>query len=168
MAVAAVLIGCGGPPQEDVGPPLVAPELRADYVTIDKSDRQLLLWRDGNVIRSYEVGLGKNPVGHKMERGDSKTPVGNYIIDWRNPNSQYYLSLHISYPDANDIALAQAEGRDPGDMIMIHGAPNGYATVKSALGGAIDWTEGCIAVQSDEMLEIWQHVPDGTPITITE
>lgn len=132
-----------------------------DLVVIIKSERVMYLYADGLPIKSFDIGLGANPVGDKHREGDEKTPEGAYILDWRNPDSLYHRSIHISYPNAQDRARAQAHGVDPGGMIMIHGQPD-YAFDKR-MG---DWTNGCIAVSNQAMDYMWQHVPMGTPIHI--
>ncbi|NNC24411.1 L,D-transpeptidase family protein [Salinisphaera sp. USBA-960] len=134
---------------------------QVDRVVVMKSQRELYLYRDGIVIDSYPIGLGLDPVGTKRRSGDDKTPVGAYIIDWRNPDSRFHLSLHISYPNAADRAHARKHGFDPGKNIMIHGQPD-YSTQKRSG----DWTHGCIAVSNKAINEIWRLVPKGTPIQI--
>lgn len=131
----------------------------ADRVLVDKGDRQLYLLRGGEVWKSYRIGLGFAPEGHKQREGDGRTPEGDYILDWRNPNSSFYLSIHISYPDTEDKASARARDEPPGGAIFIHGRHN-------ISRGNHDWTLGCIAVTDAAMDEIWQSVPNGTPITI--
>lgn len=122
---------------------------------------------DNQPVRSYRISLGENPVGHKQREGDERTPEGDYLLDWRNPNSSFYKSIHISYPNAQDRARALGRGLNPGGMIMIHGRPNWLTSpvVAREYDGA-DWTDGCIAVTNEEMEEIWQLVADGTPIRI--
>lgn len=137
----------------------------ADLVKVEKAARKLHLIKAGEVHATYAVSLGDNPIGHKQQEGDERTPEGRYVIDWRNPNSSYHLSLHISYPNEQDKARAKAQGVDPGGMIMIHGQPNGYEAVESMLQ-RFDWTDGCIAVTNDEMRQIWDSVANGTPIEI--
>ncbi len=147
-------------------PPEPAPaEFLADKVEVDKAARRLRLIHDGRVIREYVIALGAAPYGHKREEGDERTPEGNYFIDWRNPYSVAHLSLHISYPNAEDRARARAEGVDPGGDIMIHGLLNGWGWL-GRLHALRDWTNGCIAVTNIEMRQIWALVPNGTPITI--
>ena len=133
---------------------------RADQIVVYKSKRQMYLLKDGHILRKYRVALGKKPVGHKLEWGDMRTPEGKYTIDWKNPDSQYYRSLRISYPDAGDSDVAAALDTNPGNLIMIHGQPNGGGTRSG------DWTNGCIAVTNEEMTEIWQMVKVGTKISI--
>ncbi len=135
-------------------------------VAVDKSERLLrLLAQDGTELRRYTVALGGDPLGDKRREGDSRTPEGRYRIDWRNPESAYHLSLHISYPDETDRAEAAARGEDPDGMIMIHGIRNGFGWLGS-LHQYVDWTDGCIAVTNAEIEEIWRLVPNGTPIEI--
>ena len=160
LAASLVLAGCGGaPPDRPLG--------YADQVVVKKSQRRLQLLNRGQVIREYRIALGDNPNGHKIQEGDERTPVGDYILDWRNPNSQYHRSIHISYPNQQDLAVAQALGVNPGGMVMLHGLPNGIRSPSvRAEYQRRDWTNGCIAVQDHEIDEIWSMVRDGTPIRI--
>jgi tetratricopeptide (TPR) repeat protein len=137
----------------------------ADKVLIEKKERRLTLLSESEVIKTYKIALGGNPVGPKECQGDNKTPEGTYIIDSRNRNSDYHLSLHISYPNEKDKKLAKELGVSPGGDIMIHGIKNGIAWV-GALHARIDWTQGCIAVTDEEMEEIYKLVPNGTIVEI--
>lgn len=134
-------------------------------VLVRKEERRLYLLSGDQVVRSYRIGLGDNPAGHKLFEGDNRTPEGEYVLDWRNSNSDFYKSIHISYPNDQDRELASAWGLDPGGSIMIHGLPNDAGDMAFAYLG-LDWTDGCIAVSNEEMDEIWQLVTDGTPIRI--
>ncbi|AWC25061.1 L,D-transpeptidase catalytic domain [Aminobacter sp. MSH1] len=136
-----------------------------DLVRVDKSDRLMELMSGEKIVRSYAVALGANPVGHKRQEGDERTPEGRYVLDWRNPESAFTKSIHISYPNANDKAAAMRAGVDPGGMIMIHGQSKGFGWW-SWLMQMFDWTNGCIAVTDEDMAEIWQMVENGTPIEI--
>lgn len=138
---------------------------KADLVRVHKAERRLELIGDGKVLRNYGIALGGDPVGHKHQEGDQRTPEGNYVLDWRNPNSIAHRSIHISYPNADDEAAAKARNVDAGGMIMIHGQPNGYGWWGWLLQ-LVDWTDGCIAVTDSDMDEIWALVADGTPIEI--
>ncbi|MDC0661075.1 L,D-transpeptidase family protein [Marinobacter sp. SS21] len=142
------------------------PLLPVSEVLVRKDERRLYLLAGEQVVRSYRISLGDNPVGHKLYEGDERTPEGEYTLDWRNPNSDFYKSIHISYPNDRDRELAQAWGLNPGGSIMIHGLPNEAGDLSFAYLG-LDWTNGCIAVSNEEMEEIWQLVADGTPIRIT-
>ncbi|HEY4281515.1 MAG TPA: L,D-transpeptidase family protein [Chthoniobacterales bacterium] len=136
-----------------------------DRIVVEKSARKLLVFRNGRELKSYMIFLGSNPVGHKQEEGDMKTPEGNYTIDYRNPHSDYHLALHISYPNPDDQARAAERGVSPGGDIMIHGFPNGSGWTENSQPQR-DWTAGCIALTDPEIEELWQIVPDGTPIEI--
>lgn len=140
---------------------------KADRVLVKKSERKLVLFKDGEAFRQYDIALGDSPQGHKQFEGDEKTPEGAYTLDWRNENSQFYRSIHISYPNEQDQQFALEQGRDPGGMIMIHGRPNKSRDKVSAwVLDKMDWTDGCIAVKNDEMDEIWAAIENGTPIDI--
>jgi len=149
-------------PEEFQGKSVSEP-LQADWVVVLKSQRIMRLLRSGEVIKEYEISLGKNPNGPKMRQGDNRTPEGLYVISGRNPRSAYHLALKISYPDPIDVINAHSMGSKPGGNVMIHGLPNG---VKNKYRMEKDWTNGCIAVSNEEMEEIWNLVPDGTPIEI--
>lgn len=138
-----------------------SPDFVADWVIVDKSERRLDLLAGGQVMASFPIALGGNPIGHKERGGDGRTPEGSYVLDWRNPNSRFHLSLHVSYPNAEDKARADAAGVSPGGDIMVHGHGLGFPGLLPW-----DWTDGCIAVANADMDAIWTAVPDGTPIEI--
>ena len=133
-------------------------------VRVEKSARRLLLLDpEGRPLRILTgIQLGDDPVGPKRFQGDERTPEGHYIIDYANPSSSYHLSLHISYPNAQDRAYAESRGQSAGGQIFIHGQPN--ALTNGRMEG--DWTDGCIALSNEEIEELWRLVPDGTPIEI--
>ena len=141
-----------------------------DHVQVFKAKRIVELLHQNQVIRRYDMRLGFDPIGHKIKEGDGKTPEGRYVLDWRNPNSQFYKSLHISYPNQQDKANAKALGVSAGGDVMIHGSAN-HQQLK-ALPQLMDylpqkdWTWGCVAVRNVDMDEIWKLVNDGTPITL--
>lgn len=132
---------------------------QVDRIVVHKSLREMLLLSGESIVRSYRVALGREPVGRKEREGDCRTPEGRYTIDRRNPNSNYHLALHISYPNAADLDRARSLGVDPGGDIMIHG-------LKPGVDHPADWTVGCIAVTDSEIEELWRLVPDGTPVDI--
>lgn len=136
-----------------------------DLVRVVKSERKLMLISEGKVIREFKVVLGGKPTGHKQQEGDGRTPEGSYTLDYKKSDSTYYKAMHISYPNADDIAAARQRGVDPGGQIMIHGQKNGFGWLYF-LSQFIDWTNGCIAVKNSEMDELWQKVPEGTKIEI--
>lgn len=138
-----------------------------DKVFVDKSDRILQLLSGDTVVKSYRIALGDNPVGHKQQQGDERTPVGVYTLDYKNENSIAHRSIHISYPNAVDKARAQSRGLNPGGDIMIHGQMNGFGHL-AWVNQRRDWTDGCIAVTDSEMDEIMEAVKVGTTIEIVE
>jgi len=138
---------------------------KVDHVLVVKSQRTLTLLSHGKVLRTYKVALGSSPIGAKEQQGDHKTPEGHYILDRRNANSRFYKSLHVSYPNDQDKQRAYQRGVAAGGDVMIHGLPNGFGWLGSR-HRARDWTDGCIAVTNAELDEIWELVPDRTPIEI--
>ena len=138
---------------------------RADRIIVHKQARTMELMHAGQVIKTYKIALGGEPVGPKTRQGDHRTPEGTYVIDSRNVHSQFHRSLHISYPNANDSEHARRLGIPTGGDIYIHGLPNGYGFVGAA-HRARDWTDGCIAVTDQEIEEIWRLVENGTPVDI--
>ena len=138
---------------------------KADLVVVYKNKRLLQLMHNGRPFKSYAVALGPEPEGAKRRSGDGRTPEGVYTLDWRNPNSNFYRSIHVSYPAPHD-EEASARWRVPlGGLIMIHGLPSQLSFV-GRLHLIADWTNGCIAVTNSEMDEIWSLVDDGTTIII--
>jgi murein L,D-transpeptidase YafK len=140
-------------------------DARADRVVVLKKEHTLLLLRGDQVLKTYKVALGGEPVGPKQQEGDHKTPEGVYVLDRRNERSRFYRAIHISYPNEEDQRRAAAKGVPPGGDIIIHGLPNGFGWLGEA-HRVRDWTDGCIAVTDVEMDEIWRAVRDGTPIEI--
>lgn len=138
---------------------------KADKIVVHKAERTLTLYRASEVLKSYKVALGFNPIGHKEFEGDGKTPEGNYTIDSKNPKSRYFLNLGINYPNAIDTQNAQNAGKSAGGDIKIHGLPNGWSAFERIFG-VFDWTSGCIAVDNISMKEIYEAVAVGTPIEI--
>lgn len=130
------------------------------YVVVNKEARKMYLMHHNRVLKDYQIDLGFAPLGDKFYEGDGKTPEGTYLIDRRNPNSKFHLSLGISYPNRQDRAEAAALGKPPGGDIFIHGNSNLFRREKG------DWTWGCIAVTDKEMEDIYAMVRDGTPIQI--
>jgi len=137
----------------------------ADKVVVEKAARKLHLVRNGVAFRTYNIALGIRPVGDKRHEGDFRTPEGRYLLDTRNPDSEFFLSIHISYPNREDARSARANGVDPGGSIMIHGQPN-TPTRSEAYYRTQDWTNGCIAVSNSDMIDIWLMTADYTPIEI--
>jgi murein L,D-transpeptidase YafK len=136
-----------------------------DRVVVRKADRKLELLHGSTIVRTYKVALGLNPIGTKERSGDFRTPEGAYRLVRRNPRSDYFLSMQVSYPNDVDLKHAKRNHWDTGGSIMIHGLPNQLKHDPSYYESR-DWTDGCIAVSNSDMLEIWLLVPDNAPIEI--
>jgi murein L,D-transpeptidase YafK len=157
-----------------IGPPLADPALanlgvdeqsKADLVVVYKGERTLQLKRAGRVLKAFPIALGREPTGPKLREGDGRTPEGVYTLDWRNPDSQFYRAIHISYPRPGESVHAARWGVPPGGHIMLHGLPNGVSADRIGHPRR-DWTEGCIALTNEHIDEIWTRVEDGTTIII--
>ncbi|MCY4446701.1 MAG: L,D-transpeptidase family protein [Rhodobacteraceae bacterium] len=155
--IGLLLVGCDNYIQNNINTENVS----VTKLEVKKSTRELKIYSGDRVWRSMKIELGRNPLGHKTQEGDGKTPEGLYYIDRKNPRSLFHLSLGISYPNTDDIAQAQSRGVSAGGDIMIHGQPNQGRRSKKR-----DWTEGCIAVTNREMELLYRIVPVGTPIII--
>lgn len=150
---------------------LSAFSMEADEVRVYKSKHRMELLFQGKVVKTYRVMLGRGGNGPKRKRGDNKVPEGKYFLDYKNSESQFYKSLHVSYPNEEDKRRAAEAGVDPGGDIMIHGYPNRPKPLfkflkKMGLIKLVDWTAGCVAVDDDEMEEIFNALEEQTPITI--
>jgi murein L,D-transpeptidase YafK len=137
----------------------------AEKILIEKKARRMTLLAKGKALKVYKIALGRNPQGAKEREGDDKTPEGIYTVDARNKNSEYHLSLHISYPNKDDKRRAQRHGLSPGGNIMIHGIKKGFGWI-GRFHRWFDWTRGCIAVTDSEIEEIDRLVPNGTVVEI--
>jgi murein L,D-transpeptidase YafK len=137
----------------------------ADRVIVRKSSRTLALYQDGQPLRSYHISLGLNPSGPKEREGDFRTPEGRYLLTRRNPQSEFFLSIQVSYPGPQDLAAARKNGVKPGGLIMIHGLPNIPRHPRERYLSS-DWTDGCIALSNEDMLEVWLLTRPDTPIEI--
>jgi murein L,D-transpeptidase YafK len=138
---------------------------KVDLVIVRKSARELQLLHSGRVLKTYRIALGWAPDGPKRQEGDGRTPEGVYTLDWRNANSDFYRSIHVSYPREGDQEHARRWGVSAGGLIMLHGLPNGMPAERVG-HPYVDWTNGCIALTNEEIDEIWARVEDGTTIII--
>jgi murein L,D-transpeptidase YafK len=152
-------------------------------VRVFKSERRLeLVNKDNQVIKTYKIMLGRQPIGKKTREGDNKTPEGVYELDLKNSDSNYHKALHISYPNKMDKLKAKLSRVKPGGDIMLHGLPNDFKELTSwletvGLGNVgddiirssilyFDWTWGCIAVTDAEIDEIYSMLDVPTKIII--
>jgi len=157
--------------------PLKLP-LRNPRIVVLKSKRRLELYSDDALIRSYKVGLGLNPVPDKQRQGDRATPEGEFYVFTKNDKSAFYLSLGISYPNAEDAERGLRDGlisRAVRDAIVKAIKRKATPPQNTALGGDIyihgngassDWTWGCVALENEHVKELFNAVPLGTPVTI--
>jgi murein L,D-transpeptidase YafK len=141
------------------------PENPADFLRVVKSKRVLEVWRDDRIVRIFRISLGANPVGHKQQEGDERTPEGWYTLDYRKSDSVAYRAFHISYPNADDRARAKAAGVRPGGSIMVHGQWDGFGWL-GWLFQNYDWTDGCIGLRNEDIDALWPIVGWNTPIQI--
>jgi len=137
----------------------------ADRIIVRKSEHRLYLLKAGEVLRSYRVALGLNPTGQKERSGDFRTPEGRYMLARRNPRSDYFLSIAVSYPNQQDVRRARRNHWNAGGSIMIHGQPN-QPHMGPDYYEKNDWTDGCIALSDADMLEVWLLTSDSMPIEI--
>lgn len=140
---------------------------KIDKIFVVKHKRQLTVYSNGEALKTYTISLGGAPIGKKEFEGDQKTPEGIYIINDRNPNSDYHLNLAVSYPNVADSLYALKFGKSAGGEIKIHGLPNGYGFI-SKFQRFKDWTAGCIALTNSEIEELFYNVPMGTEIEIVK
>lgn len=139
--------------------------IKIDELIVYKSKRQLQAFSDGQLVKTYKISLGRNPVGHKEFEGDKKTPEGVYLIYDKNPNSGYHKNLGISYPNEKDKEHASALGKSAGGDIKIHGLRNGTGCI-GKLHRWRDWTAGCIALTNKEIDELYNATTIGARIEI--
>lgn len=159
LALALLLAGSAGGAAEP------AP---ATSIRVDKSERKLYMYAGDSIVATYGVALGIHPLGHKQREGDKRTPEGRYVLDYKNAASAYHRSIHISYPNATDKAVARRRGVPPGGAIMIHGQPNDpQVRMRVRLYPFRDWTDGCIALSDRDMDALWKRVRVPIPIEIT-
>jgi len=136
-----------------------------DRVIVHKATRKMELYRGGAIVASYRVSLGLVPTGQKQREGDYRTPEGSYRLTRRNAQSDFFLAVQVSYPEATDIVLARRHGWAPGGSIMVHGLPNSMKYSRDRYLSN-DWTDGCIALSNEDMLDFWLLTGLGTPIEI--
>ena len=132
-----------------------------DIIIVDKSFRNLQIIKNGAIVKKFTIDLGFDPIGHKHFKGDGKTPEGLYFISNKSTNSNFHLSLQISYPNKWDQRNADNFNRNAGDYIMIHGEPNNKKAPQNK-----DWTNGCIALSNKDITELYKYVLLNTPIYI--
>jgi murein L,D-transpeptidase YafK len=109
-----------------------------------KKEAQLELWASEapgatfTLIHTYAICATSGVLGPKRKFGDVQVPEGFYELDWFNPQSNFYLSLHISYPNSADRILGSRA--NPGGDIFLHG---NCVTI------------GCIPITDDGIKEVY-------------
>jgi murein L,D-transpeptidase YafK len=153
--------------------PLVNPT-----IVVRKAARQLTLFSGGEAVRTYRVVLGFEPEGDKVRQGDGRTPEGTFYVCVKNDKSNFYLSLGLTYPDAEDAARGLRDGlitRKQHDRIVRAVKRKVTPPWDTALGGEIfihgggtgsDWTAGCVALENAHIKELFDSVPMGTTVRI--
>lgn len=153
--------------------PLVNPE-----IVVEKGARRLKLFSGGEMVRTYRVVLGFAPEGDKEKQGDGRTPEGTFYICVKNDKSAFYLSLGLSYPNEEDAARGLRDGlitRRQSETIARAIKRRGRPLWDTALGGEIfihgggtnnDWTSGCVALDNEQIKELFNAVPMGTTVRI--
>lgn len=145
--------------------PLVRSGFKADYVVVQKHDRVLSLWANGKIIKSYPIlALGADPVGHKRQEGDERTPEGRYYINEKHESKNFQKFLEISYPNEEDKRLAKTRHVQAGGNVGIHGDRGGWDGFLQRFDGS--WTDGCITLRNNDVEEVYGLVDIGTPIWI--
>jgi len=139
--------------------------IQIDNILVYKAKREMLVFSNGKLLKSYKISLGRQPIGAKEFANDKKTPEGIYSISSKNPNSGYHKSLDISYPNISDLENARRLGKSAGGDIKIHGIKNGIGFV-GKFHRQFDWTLGCIAVTNREIDELYKAVKVGTRVEI--
>jgi murein L,D-transpeptidase YafK len=164
---------------------VLALDAKIDKVEVFKAERRvelITMTKNGpQTVKSYDMSLGFEPLGHKTQEGDGKTPEGLYTLDWKNANSKYHLSIRVSYPNQADRDQARDRGVSPGGEIFIHGMPNNTKPwawlISPAFNGSVnemihsilqdfDWTLGCVAFRNKDIEEIYKAIKIPTPIEI--
>jgi murein L,D-transpeptidase YafK len=138
---------------------------KIDKIIVLKSKRRMNVYSEGQIIKTYKISLGRDPIGDKEFEGDKRTPEGYYRINGKNPDSGFHKNLGISYPDKTDIEEARRKKLKPGGEIKIHGIRNGFGFI-GKFQRIFDWTAGCIALTDEEVDELYDRVEIGTPIVI--
>jgi len=159
-------------------------------IEVLKSRKMLLVKRGDKVVRRYRTAVGKGGQGDKQHSGDHKTPVGTYRVVRFNDNSRFRLFMQLNYPNIKDafyglkkhlidrrefdrIVTALKQGKTPpqntplGGAIGIHGLGT-ESRKRLRIHESYNWTEGCIALTNEEIMDLKKYVHIGTKVVINE
>ncbi len=156
------------------------------WISISRSRNTLKVFRGGRLVESYAADFGRNDFMDKEHRGSYvspdhwRTPVGDFYVAAKNPESLYHKALVLNYPTANDARRGIREGIiSPAEYEAIVEAQDAFKMppMNTALGGWIEihgdgsgsglnWTHGCVAVHNNAIDEMWRWVSVGTPVVI--
>lgn len=155
-----------------------SPAVTRTRIIIHKSARVLELFDDDELVKSYEIALGFQPMGDKQTEGDGRTPEGEFFVFAKNEKSKFYLSLGLSYPSAESAKRGLVEkliSRAEHDAIVKAASEMRMPPQKTRLGGEIyihgggtdsDWTKGCIALNNEDIKELFDLVAVGTSVLV--
>ncbi len=151
-------------------------------ILIKKSERKLYLYETVNgkerLRKTYQIALGNTPTGHKQQQGDGRTPEGDYYLTHKNPKSNFYLSLGVSYPNLSDADTGLKNGlitKSQHEAISSAIRSKSKPPQNTKLGGDIfihgggkagDWTLGCVALENEDIKELFDLLPVKTPVKI--
>ena len=147
-------------------------------IVVYKKERKLELYSGEKLVRTYKIGLGFSPVADKQREGDGATPEGDFYVFVKNNKSAYYLSLGVSYPNVEDAERGLRDGlitrAQYNAIVDAHRrkvAPPQYTNLGGLIyihgnGAGSDWTWGCVALENEQMKELFDAVSVGTPVTI--
>lgn len=165
--------------------------LNQGRIVVWKAQRRLELWNGDTLVKTFPVALGAQPLGHKQQQGDGKTPEGEFFICTRNATSSaFHVFLGLSYPALPDAkravdnkaitwqeyrAIQQrlASRSAPlwrtrlGGWVGIHGGSDSqFAARRAKERGRKDWTAGCIALTDRQIEELYAATRLGTPVSV--
>lgn len=140
-------------------------DIKIDKIVVYKSNRSLLAYSNGVLIKTFKISIGKNSIGKKEIKDDYKTPEGKYFITTKGPHQLYHKYLYVSYPNKSDILNAKKLKKDVGGQILIHGLHKKYA-LTGKFHRFWDWTKGCMALTNNEIDDLYDAVNIKTPIEI--
>lgn len=153
------------------------------YIEILKVDKKIRLVNHRRVVFEFNCYIGKNP-GRKLCQDEKRTPEGEYIIVVKNPQSKYFLSLGLNYPNIQDAQAALQSGiidqltcdkitqaqkdylNNPQTIVPWHTAMGGEIYIHGEGDNNKDYTQGCIKLKNKDMQKIYSAAEIGTKVFI--